>query len=129
MNMTYEVAELLKKYETFGKIIIGVDFDDTIFPLNENDKIIRRAEDLRELLRRHREKFDLCLWTVADKYALIYKLALMKEWDLEPDYINKSPYMLEGSPKPYFNLLFDDNAGLDEAIKTFKEFINVIENE
>ena len=124
--MTYEVTTLLEKYKEYGKIIVGVDFDDTLFPLNNHPKIIERSMLIRGLLKQNRANIDLCLWTVSDKYALRYKIALMKEWGLEPDFINKSPFMLEGSPKPYFNLLLDDNAGLDEAIVTLANFIKQI---
>jgi hypothetical protein len=116
---TYKLIEATKKH---GKIIVGVDFDDTIFPLRDNEYIAKRAEDLVALLGELREYITLCLWTVADEQSLVYKIALMDEWGIKPDYINSSPVSYEEVRKPFFNLLLDDKAGLNEAIEILKEY-------
>jgi hypothetical protein len=45
---------------------------------------------------------------------------------LTPDYINESPIKYDDTVKPYFNLLLDDKAGLNEAFDRligFNEYI------
>ena len=113
------VEKLIKIYKEHGSIIVGVDFDDTIFKYSDdvsgNDIVIRR-----KLLKLLKPYLTICLYTVADKESLRYKIALMKEWDIEPDYINESPIKLGDESKPYFNLLLDDKAGLNETTKVLK---------
>ena len=118
----YETYKLIEATKEHGKIIVGVDFDDTIFPLRDNKYIRERAEDLVDLLGELREYITLCLWTVADEQSLVYKIALMDEWGIKPDYVNSSPVSYEEVRKPYFNLVLDDKAGLNEAIEILKEY-------
>lgn len=115
-----EVEKLLNVYRTHGKIIVGLDFDDTIFPLDDSqEEICRRVRTLIELLKDH---ITICLYTVADNQAIKYKLALMKFWDISPDFINESPIKLGNGDKPYFNILLDDKAGLPYTYELLREF-------
>ena len=113
------LEKLLNVYKQHDTIIIGVDFDDTIFKFsedaNEKDIIIRR-----KLLKYLKPYITICLYTVSDNDSLRYKIALMKEWDIEPDYINESPVKIGNGAKPFFNLLLDDKAGLQETTKVLK---------
>ncbi len=113
------LKKLLKVYDEHNNIIVGVDFDDTIFKLSddvkENDVSIRR-----KLLKYLKPYITICLYTVADKQSIKYKIELMKLWGIEPDYINESPIKLGNGHKPYFNLLLDDKAGLEETTKVLK---------
>jgi hypothetical protein len=116
---TYILIEIAKKH---GKIVVGVDFDDTIFPLHNNEYIAERAKSLVAILRELREYITLCLWTIADEQSLAYKVALMESWAIKPDYVNASPVNFGEARKPYFNILLDDKAGLNESIKILKEY-------
>lgn len=116
------VDRLLKLYREHGKIIVGVDFDDTIFPFNDwcdEDN----CANLRGLLRNLKGSIILCLYTSSDSREIKYKLALMQEWGITPDYINSSPVKFD-SGKPYFNILLDDKAGLNEATQILNQFNN-----
>lgn len=121
--MSNPVNDLLTVYEEHGTIIVGVDFDDTIFPYNKRSKT--QCETVREVLLQARPYITICLYTIADEQSLKYKLALMEMWGLTPDYVNESPVKMSG-PKPYFNLLLDDKAGLFEATSTLRKFKNMI---
>jgi hypothetical protein len=124
--MRYETQKLLDVYEAHGKIIVGVDFDDTIFPMVDGrEETEVRARWLRETLRQLLEggAIVLCLYTVADPQSMIYKEALMDEWKIPPHWVNNSPVSPRGKcNKPFFNILLDDKAGLNEAVEVLKEF-------
>lgn len=117
--------KVLNTYEEKGNIIIGVDFDDTIFPIDPENKL--RCDTVVDLLIHLKRSYNItiCLFTVADKYGLMYKKELMKYMGIEPDYVNESPVKLwgEGCAKPYFNLYIDDKSGINEIIEVIKELL------
>lgn len=117
--------KLLKTYQEHGKIIVGVDFDDTIYPFSD-DVNEKDCEFRIKLLKRLKDKIIICLYTCSDETSLRYKISLMKEWGISPDYVNESPVEIGNGAKPYFNLLLDDKAGLEEATRRLVEFKNLI---
>tara|TARA_R110002012_G_scaffold261246_1_gene443055 strand:- start:33 stop:422 length:390 start_codon:yes stop_codon:yes gene_type:complete len=121
--MKYETEKLLDVYRKYGIIILGCDFDDTIFPLTDNSYIRNRCEKVIELIISLRSVMKLCLYTTTNPQELKYKVHIMKNtMKLYPDYINESPIDFGGNAKPYFNILLDDKAGLNEAIEILEEF-------
>lgn len=122
--MKYETEKLLEVLGYHNTIIVGLDFDDTIFPLSNNEGIKKRCEKVKDLIYSVKDKITLCLYTVADEQSLLYKKKLMELWEIPPAYINKSPVKLGDGTKPYFNILLDDKAGLNEAIEILTEFKN-----
>lgn len=124
--MKYETEKLLEVLEFHNTIIVGVDFDDTIFPLSNNNYIIERCVKVVELIKSLKDKITICLYTVADNQTITYKTALMRGWGISPAYVNESPIKLGNGDKPYFNILLDDKAGLNEVIEILTEFKNKI---
>lgn len=120
MTIEQSLNKLLAVYKQYNKIIVGVDFDDTLFKYSE-DKLEKDCEYLRSILVELRPHITLCLYTIADDQSMKYKLALMKIWGLTPDYVNESPVNMP-TVKPYFNLLLDDKAGLNEATELLTRF-------
>lgn len=120
--------KIKQQYEQHGQLILGVDFDNTIFPLTDDFENEDRCREvlgaIQDLKKKLKGKLVICLWTVADPYSLKYKIAIMRYEKIAPDFVNKSP--LDGQfgecRKPFFNLLLDDNAGLDETLKVLKQF-------
>lgn len=118
--MTTEAQKLIDLYIQGKKPLIAVDFDDTIFPFTVDDT---RCKVVRELLFEIKGRIDIILFSVADSQSLVYKAYIMEQWGIEPNYINESPIKHWGdSVKPYYNLLLDDKAGLNEAIQILTEF-------
>ena len=107
--------KLLDTIEKHGRLIVGVDFDDTIFALNPIYD--NRAANLRKLLKDlvDKDAITICLYTVADKQSILYKVALMESWGISPEFVNESPVKLGDGGKPFFNLLIDDKAGFTEV--------------
>ena len=112
---------LIEEYNRHGNIIIGVDFDDTI-----NDTFNRGINTsllvgmLRTLQQDH--NCTLCVWTANQDETLVRNK--WKELNLNIDHYNTSPLANKfPGPKPYFNILLDDRAGLDSAYKTLMDLL------
>lgn len=123
--MKFEVEKLVRIYKEHGSIVVGLDFDNTIFPLSDDIRVELRCDDVRALIHKIRPKIKLCLWTVAADWSLKYKVVITEElYSIELDAINASTMYDEPDSirKPFFNLLLDDNAGLDEAMSILREF-------
>lgn len=116
----FRYNKLKEVYKEYSTIIVGVDFDDTLFALNDVYKDTSKA--IRQLLLEAKPIITLCLYTVADDQSLKYKIALMEEWGIAPDYVNESPVKLGNGDKPFFNILLDDKAGLIESFELLREF-------
>ncbi len=115
--------QLIDVYEKHGKIIIGVDFDDTVFPFNKSVANINRCNEVVEILRELKPYSIICLWSVADAQSLVYKEHIMDLYGIKPDHVNDSPLNKWGeSKKVYFNIQLDDKAGLNETIQVLKNF-------
>ena len=110
------VDRLETEWEQHGKIIIGVDYDDTISPWREQDfnfdsviKILKVAKETGAYI----VIFTSCH---EDRYAEITAYCQSKCLDI--DRINETPIKLEygNKTKIYANIFIDDRAGLHEAL-------------
>ena len=122
------LEQLLAVYEKHGKIIVGVDFDDTVFPFNKNEANAKRCNEVVKLLKKLKDRgmAIICLFSVADAQSLVYKEHIMDLYGIKPDYINESPMQNWGKcTKPYFNIQLDDKAGLNATLATITEFYQV----
>ena len=119
--MDYDLQKLHIAYKQHGKIIIGLDFDDTIFPLSSNKTVIDRCRSVvnaivNYMIKTPKERKPIiCLYTNSDEQSLVYKKFITENYYRIPvDYVNESP-VLTGNGKPFFNILLDDKAGLTES--------------
>ena len=128
---------LLWEYNHYGRLIVGVDFDNTI-TVTENvctNPIIKQdssCEAVVELLKRCSAdpKIVLCLWTISGgsdgHLTLQEKVEYCKSLGIKLDYINKSPFLEDefleddSNKKQFFNVLLDDRAGLESAYRNLK---------
>ena len=123
------LEQLIKAHKNHGKIIVGVDFDDTVFPFNEGEANKERCERVVNILKRVRPDIIICLFSVASKQSLIYKAHIMELYGIKPDYVNESPVVKWGvCNKPYFNIQMDDKAGLNETILVMEGFGQYLDN-
>lgn len=120
------LAKLKHAYITYGKIVIGVDFDDTIFPYSDQSIDAHQAcREVRSLVDSTRQYATICLWTVSNEWSMIYKKFICEEhFGMSFDHYNESPiFSGEDVRKPHFNLLLDDCSGLGESVEVLKEFM------
>jgi len=111
---------LYQEWLTYGKIIIGVDFDDTISPWK-----FKASEDLQEI-----DKLIQTLRTASETgaYITIFTACDTSRYEeirqycykvnLKIDSINQNPINLPygNSSKIYANIFLDDRAGLNESL-------------
>ena len=124
--MRYETKKLFEVLEFHNTIIVGVDFDDTVFPFTDTSYSRTRCNKVVNLVKELKDKITICLYTVADNESLKYKKYILETLGIKAAYINESPIKLGNGDKPYFNILLDDKAGLNETIEILTEFKNKI---
>ena len=112
------IKRLYNEWREHGKLIIAVDFDDTISPwkmasleqCNRVIEIIRKAQETGALLTIH----TACS---PDRYDYVKNYCM--ERGLKVDSINKNAILLPygNDTKPYANIFIDDRAGLEESLE------------
>lgn len=109
------VVRLRKEWEQYGKIILGVDYDDTISPwkwtkeeLQDTINLIKEAQ----LCGAYVAMFTSCS---EERYEDIRKYA--HSVGIRVDSINQNPIAVPygNTSKIYANIFLDDRAGLEEA--------------
>lgn len=125
LNFSNQFNRLLSEYKTHKKLVIGFDFDNTIFDIynqgGDYSEIISILQDCK------REGFILCLYTAeCSVKRLQWKIQYCEQFNIKPDYVNESPLLNNETTKPFFNLLLDDRAGLESAYFILKQLIKYI---
>lgn len=130
MNDPYLYAQpaidrLTREWRTHGKLIIAVDFDDTIFDYHRQghtyDAVIQLIRDCAE------EGAYICVFTGSppDKYDIIR--TRFAELEIPLSSINENPFPLPfgNHGKMYYNILLDDRAGLGQAFKILSRALEI----
>lgn len=124
--MDFLKKALIKAYKEHGNIIVGVDYDNTLVPYGpdiNNKELQERCEQVIQVIKDLKEHIILCLYTLDEPNVVKLKVENMCSIGIEPDYVNESPIKFWGDCiKPYFNILLDDKAGLNEALQVLTEF-------
>ena len=104
---------LCAEWKRHGSIIIGVDFDDTIYDCHSKGFVFPYT--ISTIKRAQKLGAKLCVWTANANKDLVD--SVWNKLELKYDYYNESPIVLHDNQiKPYFNLLLDDRAGLESAL-------------
>jgi hypothetical protein len=123
------IARLVEEYLKYKSLIIGFDFDCTIYDYHseglELDPVIlllRRASDANLIM---------CLHTLSLKEQdIIKKVEHTKSLGINVHFINESPVLNNSFPenkkKPFYSILLDDRAGLSSAFTILEETLNIL---
>lgn len=123
-NTAGATMRLIEEYNKYKRLIIGFDFDNTIYDYHHNDGNYSEIICVLQMAKKH--GFILCLYTTEeDPQKLEPKLDWCRQFGITPDYINESPVMSKAK-KPYFNLLLDDRAGLESAYESLFQLLKFI---
>lgn len=121
------VKRLVEEWMQHGKIIIALDFDDTISPWKINsqldcDALIRKVIDAR-LVGAYVVVFTAC---AEDRHPHISEYCAAK--GLIIDGINRNPIELPygNQNKIYANIFLDDRGGLDESVNIMQEAMYLV---
>lgn len=117
---------LFKEWEKHKKLIVALDFDDTVYDWrgsgDTHDKVLDLVRSCKAL------GFYIVMFTAskADRYDFIR--TYMKEKGIEVDSINKNPIDLPygNDGKIYYNILLCDRAGLKTSYLILKGLVNRI---
>lgn len=116
------VNRLLQEWIAYGKIIIGVDYDDTL--RNWKMNTTETYEKVFDLLKAAQYTGAYIIVFTACKENRYDEISqYCKEHNLIIDGINKTPIEIEygNSSKIYANVFLDDRAGLHESMKILSE--------
>lgn len=119
---------LLEEYHKYGKLIVAFDFDNTIFDYHNNGGDY--SEVINLLNKCYKLGFHLILFTCETNLQelCIKQMKTAKLLGLDEDfelYTNESP-VFPNSEKPYYNILLDDRAGLEESYEILKYVVDEI---
>lgn len=125
LDTTQSIDRLVKDYRKYGNLFVAFDFDNTVFDYHKVGDTFPKIEGLLKNLKKRR--ISLILFTSNEGEKLQEIVKYCKEHGYEPDFINESPVMK--TRKPYYNILLDDRAGLNEAYQILVLTIKIIDNE
>ena len=111
---------LIEEYEKHKSLVVGFDFDDTVFDYHSQG---RTYDDVIELLRRAKAVgFTLIIVTGNEDIPMIK--AYCSNNNIPFDYINQNPPFIKDSRKIYCNILLDDRAGLSSAYTLLADVVS-----
>jgi hypothetical protein len=130
LNNEKVIYRLLQEYKKYKNLIIGFDFDSTIYDYNKENldlqpviDLIKRASDLG---------LTMCLHSLCTKKEDIkIKTDFVKNLGINVHYFNTSPILINSFPedhkKPFYSILLDDRAGLSSAYSALNVVLEEIE--
>lgn len=133
MNDPYTNHERLKarlrdELARYGKLIIAVDFDDTVFDSHRNGWEYWDVINMLYNWQQTGRAYIVC-WTASDtsRYQFIYQH--FKKHGIELDGINMTaPWMEPRGPKIYANIYLDDRScGLQESLTILDELLKEVQ--
>ena len=122
MDLTNKyVTRLRKEWEQYGKIIVAVDFDDTISPWKFSKEELQDTVDLVKEVQQTGAYIVIFTACSPDRYEEIS--SYVNSLGIKVDAINQTPIEIPygNHNKIYANIFLDDRAGLEEAKKILQE--------
>lgn len=122
------VDRLIKQYNSTPRLIIAVDFDDTVFDFHNQGH--EYAFVISLIKRCQAVGFYIVMFTASreERFSLIE--AHMMGLGIKVDAINKNPVPgldYGNNSKMFYNVLLDDRAGLGQAYRTLDNLVSQIE--
>lgn len=121
------LERLKNEYNKYGKLIVAFDFDNTIYDFHNNGGDYSEViELLKECIKL---EFDFILFTVDEDPNKVSEkirwLVSNELWNYNSShfFVNTSP-IFSRSRKPYYNILLDDRAGLEESYNILKQVVD-----
>ena len=116
---------LKQDYLKHGSLFVAYDYDNTVFDYHNQgmnyDKIIALLQTCHSL------GFTLIVFTGNEGEKLEEIKQDLKERQIPFDLVNENPLMK--TRKPYYNILLDDRAGLEEAYNLLKQLTDDIRDQ
>lgn len=121
------VSRLLTEYRKHDRLIIAVDFDDTVFDFHETGAEYSGVFDL--LYRCKKLGFYIVIFSASEPCRHNSMSVYMKSRGIEVDSVNTNPIPLPygNHGKIYYNILLDDRAGLGQAVEILEQVVSYVE--
>lgn len=123
------VKRLHKEYKKHPKLVVAVDFDDTLYDFHKLGDLHERA--INVVKQCAALGFYVVLWTASAPERFNFMKKYMKDNGIHVDAINENPIKLPfgNNGKIYYNILLDDRAGLGQALDALEIFLDNIWND
>lgn len=117
---------LKEEYEKYGKLIVAVDHDNTVYDFHQKglefNDVIELVKDCNKL------NFDVVVFTANKNHESIKWYWYSKGIKFKGININVLP-QFEGSGKIFYSILLDDRAGLGESYRILKRLTDEIKED
>jgi len=122
------VQRLHKEYKKHPKLIIAVDFDDTVYDFHGGGAHHDRVQ--QALLKCNELGFYVVLWTASAPERFAFMREYMQDIGVHISAINENPIELPfgNHKKMYYNILLDDRAGLGQSLDALEIFMDDIKS-
>jgi hypothetical protein len=123
--------QMVRNYWKHDNIIVACDYDDTLVGFHNKGDRHNRMVQLMQYLSTDKDRFKLILFTAREDEELQEAKDFCEDMGIEFDYFNESPVTANGKEtrKPFYNVLFDDKAGLGQTYEAFLLFLKMIRDE
>ncbi|MDA3855236.1 MAG: hypothetical protein PF569_03185 [Candidatus Woesearchaeota archaeon] len=127
LNTNKATQRLINEYLKYNTLIIGFDFDATIFDRNNEGLDVKPV--INQLRRASDAGMIMCLHTLCIKYKDVkQKIEYVRSLGINVHHVNSSPVLNNSYPldakKPFYSILLDDRAGLASAFLTLLQTLN-----
>ncbi len=114
------IKRLKEELELHGSLFIAFDFDNTVYDYHQVGDVYPLVETILKKVKQLGHKLILFTGNEGDRLTEI--IDYCDSMGYSPDFINENPIMK--TRKPYYNILLDDRAGLNESYNILSEIIN-----
>ena len=123
LNVDTAIERLYQEWKKYGKIIIALDFDDTIYDFHKKGFTYPRVIDLVKTCQELGCYIVIFTGSEVEKYPMIREYC--ESIGIKVDKINENafPMPIGNNGKIYFNILLDDRAGLPAAYAALDEVV------
>jgi len=109
------VNRLVEEWEKYGKLIVAYDFDDTVFDYDKSGATYEQMIELLKVCKKMGCTMIVFTCRPFEQYDIVENY--LKEKGIPYDFINENDPTVEfeTSRKIFYNIFFDDRAGLKSA--------------
>jgi predicted HAD superfamily phosphohydrolase YqeG len=121
LNVDTAIERLYNEWKKYGKIIIALDFDDTIYDFHKKGYTYPRVIELIQRCQQLGCYVVIFTGSEPEKYPMIREYCA--SIGIKVDKINENafPMPIGNNGKIYFNILLDDRAGLPATFACLDE--------
>ncbi len=129
LNQHRCVQRLLKEWRKHGRLIVAVDFDDSVWPFHDtnhtHDKVIALVKECSDL------GCLIVIYTASDPSRYPMMRAFLEGRGIKVASVNENPIELPFGRwgKIYYNAFLDDRAGLASAYEQLRQVVYLVKRE